>query len=138
MATSDIDLTEGSGVKAATHTISEDAVTKHIQRVNLNHNTGVEVSKLEDSAHSSGDAGIPVWAVRRDTAASGASDGDYVTFNTDDLGNLRVHIDDRQLDGNEYETVAAGLSAPTPKGRIQAIYRPRIPPSSRCSDALSR
>lgn len=44
MATSDIDLTEGSGVKAATHTISEDAVTKHIQRVNLNHSDGVVMS----------------------------------------------------------------------------------------------
>jgi hypothetical protein len=65
------------------------------------------IAKAEDAAHASGDTGVAVWAVRRDTAASGAADGDYVSFNTDDLGNLRVHIDDRQLDGNEYETVAA-------------------------------
>ena len=44
MATSDIDLTEGSGVKAATNTISEDAVTKHLQRVVLNNSSGAEVS----------------------------------------------------------------------------------------------
>jgi hypothetical protein len=44
MATSDIDLTEGSGVKAATHTISEDAVTKHLQRVNLNNSDGTNLS----------------------------------------------------------------------------------------------
>ena len=43
MATSDIDLTEGSGVKAATHTISEDAVTKHIQRVNVNDSAGADI-----------------------------------------------------------------------------------------------
>lgn len=75
--------------------------------------TATALGKAEDAAHASGDVGVMALAVRRDTAASGAADGDYVTLNTDDLGNLRVHIDDRQLDGSEYETVAASQTTQT-------------------------
>lgn len=47
--------------------------------------------KLEDDAHTSGDAGVPALAVRRDTAAVGAgTDGDYATVNVDADGRLRV------------------------------------------------
>jgi hypothetical protein len=43
MATGDVDITEGSGLKVASHTISEDAVTKHIQRVNINDSAGADI-----------------------------------------------------------------------------------------------
>jgi hypothetical protein len=43
MANGDVDVTEGSGLKVGTYTISEDAVTRHIQRVAINTNAGVEV-----------------------------------------------------------------------------------------------
>lgn len=47
--------------------------------------------KDEDAAHADGDAGVAVWAVRRDTAASGVSAaGDYATVNVDALGRLWV------------------------------------------------
>jgi hypothetical protein len=49
------------------------------------------LGKAEDAAHSSGDTGVLVLAVRRDAAASGASaDGDYATLNVDSNGALRV------------------------------------------------
>lgn len=44
MATSKTAITEGSGLNVATNTISEDAVTKHLQRVVLNNSSGVEAS----------------------------------------------------------------------------------------------
>lgn len=46
----------------------------------------------EDAAHTTGDAGIEVLAVRRDTAAVGSgTDGDYSTFNVDSTGRLWTH-----------------------------------------------
>jgi hypothetical protein len=45
----------------------------------------------EDAAHTSGDTGTMALAVRRDTAASGASaDGDYATLNVNSSGRLYV------------------------------------------------
>lgn len=47
------------------------------------------LGKAEDAAHASGDVGIEMLAVRRDTAASStATDGDYATVNTDSLGHV--------------------------------------------------
>lgn len=49
--------------------------------------------KLEDAAHASGDAGVAMLAVRRDTAAVGSSaDGDYSTLNVDASGRLRTLV----------------------------------------------
>lgn len=42
MATSKIQVTEGSGKNVATNSVSEDAVTKELQRVVLNNSAGVE------------------------------------------------------------------------------------------------
>ena len=42
MATSRVAVTEGSGKNLATHSFSEDAVTKEVSRVNLNTSAGVE------------------------------------------------------------------------------------------------
>lgn len=56
MANGDVDVTEGSGLKVGTYTISEDAVTRHLQRVVLNDSTGAEVTSTpvgEDTANNS-------------------------------------------------------------------------------------
>lgn len=47
----------------------------------------------EDAVHSSGAFGTPVWAVRKDTAAALAADGDYHPLEMDDSGNLYVYDD---------------------------------------------
>lgn len=47
------------------------------------------LGKAEDAAHTSGDVGVAILAKRTDTAASSsATDGDYVTVNSDSLGHL--------------------------------------------------
>jgi hypothetical protein len=67
--------------------------------VNLRDSSGNEVSVGggtqydEDTAHSSGDKLTMAGAVRRDTAASGASaDGDRATLNVDQNGKLWVNL----------------------------------------------
>lgn len=48
------------------------------------------LGKAEDAAHASGDTGVAVLAVRRDSITAGGADGDYVTLNTDANGRLYV------------------------------------------------
>jgi hypothetical protein len=55
----------------------------------LGDGAGSTLAKAEDAAATSGDAGIVVLGVRRDTAASSSgTDGDYSTFNFDATGKL--------------------------------------------------
>jgi hypothetical protein len=58
------------------------------QALDINITNGVYA---EDSAHTTGDVGFAMWAVRNDagTALAG-TDGDYIPFSTDSSGNLRV------------------------------------------------
>jgi hypothetical protein len=50
------------------------------------------LGKAEDAAHTTGDTGVAILGVRRDTAASGAdTDGDYGTINLDATGRLWAH-----------------------------------------------
>jgi hypothetical protein len=59
LANGDVDVTEGSGLKVGTYTISEDAVTRHLQRVSLNSSAGVAVT-VTDAAPSASDYGLVV------------------------------------------------------------------------------
>lgn len=47
-------------------------------------------SKAEDSAHASGDMGVPVLAIRSDNDTSTADDGDYTVLKLDEQGRLKV------------------------------------------------
>lgn len=64
MATSRVAVTEGSGKNLATHSFSEDAVTKEVSRVNLNTSAGVETgvaaSPLQVSLANHGANATPV------------------------------------------------------------------------------
>ena len=51
----------------------------------------LDLGKKEDSAHASGDVGTMSLAVRKDTAAATAADGDYVPLLTDSTGKLWVN-----------------------------------------------
>lgn len=48
------------------------------------------LGKAEDSAHASGDVGVMSLAVRQDTLAALAANGDYIPLTTDSLGRLNV------------------------------------------------
>ena len=64
-------------------------------RVNASVNVDSNSEKDEDSAHSSGDTGEFVLAVRQDTlAASTSADGDYAAFKVDAVGSLYVKATD--------------------------------------------
>ena len=55
--------------------------------------TGTTVSEYaEDAPHTSGDLGVMALAVRQDTQADFAADGDYVPLSIDADGALRVNI----------------------------------------------
>lgn len=55
------------------------------------HAVTTDVGKAEDAVAASGDTGVPVLAVRRDSASSGVSaDGDYANLSVDSTGALRV------------------------------------------------
>lgn len=67
------------------------------------------LSKAEDAPHSSGDTGVPMWAVRNDTGAVFAgSDGDYIPFATDATGALRVDLNGTISTNNSTTSVLAG------------------------------
>ena len=54
---------------------------------------GISLAKAEDAAHTSGDYGLMLLAVRKDTAAALAgTDGDYIPLIVDANGNLRVAL----------------------------------------------
>lgn len=57
--------------------------------------SATDLAKAEDTAHASGDVGVAVWAVRKDTAAAVAADGDYIPLIVDSTG--RLHINDTAL-----------------------------------------
>ena len=48
------------------------------------------ITKAEDSAHVSGDAGVPIFGIRSDSDASTADDGDYTVLKLDEQGRLKV------------------------------------------------
>lgn len=70
--------------------------------------SAAHLGKAEDAAHSSGDTGVFMLAVRSDTAAAtGQTDGDYTALVTDSTGKLWVNV------GN---TVTVGSHAVTNAG----------------------
>lgn len=76
----------------------------------------LNLGKLEDSAHTSGDVGVMVLGVRRATAtdlSAGGTDGDYEPFQLTDTGSLRVHVESTSTGSateTEDGTIADGLS----------------------------
>jgi hypothetical protein len=61
------------------------------------------VGKAEDAAHGSGDIGVMLLAVRRDTAAAGSdADGDYSTLNVDASGRLWINCGAGCAGGSQY------------------------------------
>jgi len=50
------------------------------------------LGKAEDAVHGSGDTGVMLLAVRQDTAAALAADGDYIPVTVDSLDRLRIAV----------------------------------------------
>lgn len=74
MATSRISATEGSGKNIATHSFSEDSVTKELQRVVVSNSSGTDISpatSTNQTAQSTLIGAVDETAPASDTASSG-------------------------------------------------------------------
>ncbi len=97
------------GPLVAADEVSYSGDTANVQLVRVVSVTGAEGSKTvdgtdpmaalagtvraEDSAHTSGDAGVHVLAIRADTdAPTAGSDGDYTSLKCDEAGRLKVAV----------------------------------------------
>ena len=80
-----------AGGNTLTHASEEISAGVHASKhVNVD-DAGAAIAKAEDSAHSSGDKGYMLLAVRQDTATSLAgSDGDYIPLIVDSSGRLHI------------------------------------------------
>lgn len=88
----------GSGVQATRHVEVDEA--------------NVAIVKAADAAHSSGDKGLMVLAVRKDTAAALAgTDGDYIPLIVDANGRLHVRSDDSPSTSVVTGAISASLTA---------------------------
>jgi hypothetical protein len=75
----------------ATHASKEISSGIHASKHLPVDNAGVELAKAEDAAHSSGDKGYMLLAVRKDSAAALAgTDGDYIPLIVDAQGRLHI------------------------------------------------
>lgn len=88
-----IAVSAGTGTSVATDQVGSD----HYQRVKISDGTADSVVHLkvvaEDAAHTGGDTGLVLMAVRQDTAAALATtDGDYIPLIVDGSGRLWVDV----------------------------------------------
>lgn len=99
-----------------------------------------DLGKAEDAVAASGDTGVAILAVRRDSATAGAADGDYVNLSTDSSGRLRVGADATiPVDASFTVTRAGGAdahdaAASSPPVRIAGRYLSSPPKVSTSGD----
>lgn len=80
-----------AGGNTITHASKDTGGGVHATRHVAVDESNVVLAKAEDAAHSSGDKGVMLLAVRKDTAAALAgTDGDYIPLIVDDVGRLHV------------------------------------------------
>jgi hypothetical protein len=89
-----VDLGADNDVTVTSGTITTVSTVTSVTAIGTSVTPGTSAAhlgKAEDAAHQSGDTGVAILGVRRDTPASGAgSDGDYATLNLNSSGSLYV------------------------------------------------
>jgi hypothetical protein len=103
MANGDVDVTEGSGLKVGTYTISEDAVTRHLQRVAVNDSAGADI--LGTTADAASATTTIKAALRAIATALGTSALD-LGVGTGGSRTLRMAIDTASQNANGQATMA--------------------------------
>ncbi|MCS7009154.1 MAG: hypothetical protein NZL93_04360, partial [Chthoniobacterales bacterium] len=68
--------------------ILSSSVVNTLNQINASLQLLDDIVKYEDAVHVSGDAGVQALAVRNDTPAALASNGDYIPLTTDSTGRL--------------------------------------------------
>lgn len=71
--------------------LADGSQVQNVQLVTVSGTAKTDLGKAEDAVHASGDIGIQVLAVRKDSAAALAgTDGDYIPLTTDSSGRLHI------------------------------------------------
>lgn len=71
----------------------------------------LNLGKAEDAGHTSGDTGVYVLAVRRDSPIVGSgTDGDYSSLNVDNTGSLYTNIQSMPAAARTTDSVSAALA----------------------------
>ncbi len=111
--------TDGPGKEVATFLTADN---KHVQKVGLVDHLGLPLFKAEDTAHTTGDMGIPLLAIRAQVdSVTTDADGDYTLLKVDEDGRLKVvskpasHAD---ITGN-ITAVQATISSPVAGGTVE-------------------
>lgn len=84
--------------------------------------TAADLGKAEDAAAGSGDTGVFVLAVRRDSATSGAAAGDYHELQVDSLGRLRTIDQVDEVTPSNSTTTALDNDGPVVKNSAGTLY----------------
>jgi hypothetical protein len=95
LANGDVDVTEGSGLKVGTYTISEDAVTRHLQRVAVNDSAGADILGTTADAAS---ATTTIKAALRAIATALGTTALDLGSGTGGSRTIRTIVDSSQLD----------------------------------------
>lgn len=98
--------------ETATDSVNEGDVG--IPRMTLNRKAIHASEFLEDSPHVSGDYGTQVLSVRTDATTTLGADGDYVPFQTDSNGRLKVNAS--VVSATDGAAFAAGVDSLVPSG----------------------
>lgn len=77
------------------------------------------LGKAEDAVHATGDVGVQMLGVRKDSDLASAADGDYASLHIDSLGFLKVNVKtsqgsvahDQPVSGNPFQVAAEARSA---------------------------
>lgn len=119
MATSRVQVTEGSGKSLATHSFSEDAVTKEISRVNLNTSGGVET----------GVAATPLQVSLANTGANATPVVVDLGSNNDITGTVTANLsatDNAVLDAIEADTTTIAGAVAGTEMQVDIVSAPTL------------
>ena len=126
------------GDRAATDEVTYSGDTAQVQLVRVVTVSGAEGSKTvdgadpmaalastvraEDSAHTSGDAGIHILGIRADTdAPTAGSDGDYTSLKCDEAGRLKVAVQPAGYPLSTGNITSASSTVPVNVSRVSNV-----------------
>ncbi len=102
----DVDIVTLPALPTGTNNIGDVDILSIIPGV-----AATNLGKAEDAAHSSGDVGVMLLAVRKDTAAALGADGDYVPLESDANGAAWVSLATQLDEANDSVTVWGNTAA---------------------------
>jgi hypothetical protein len=118
MTTSNVPVTPGSGADIATNSITEDAVTKQLQRFVPNTSAGAEI--ISTASGSDGSGTITTGGTAQDLFASATPTNGFTVHNPDATEDLWISLSTTALANGQasINVAAGGGSYTTPHGML--------------------